>query len=161
CNFAERVGLRPQGSNPCRHVAPYPEPKRRRFLDSEELARLGAALDRMERTGAGPCDRQAVAAIRLLLLTGARAGEILSLRWEHVDDERGVLRLPDSKTGAKEIQLGPAARAVLANLRARAGSPAQNPQNPHYVIEGRTPGAPLIGLHRIWKRLLRDAAIPE
>src|SRR5690606_33199824 len=78
CNFAERVGLRPVGTNPCRHVKPFPEEKRRRFLSSEELARLGDALDHLEREGTGPCDRQAAAAIRLLLLTGARAGEILS-----------------------------------------------------------------------------------
>ena len=154
CNFAERVGLRPVGTNPCRHVKPFPEEKRRRFLSSEELARLGDALDHLEREGTGPCDRQAVAAIRLLLLTGARAGEILSLRWEYVDLERGVLRLPTSKTGAKEIQLGPAARAVLTGLREQAEAEG-------YVIPGRVAGEPLKGLHRIWKRLLRSAAVDE
>lgn len=167
CNFAERVGLRPQGSNPTKHVKPFPEERRRRFLSGEELARLGDALDRMEREGTGPCDRQAVTAIRLLLLTGARAGEILGLRWEHVDAERGVLRLPDSKTGAKEILLGPEARALLAELREESDPPPQNPQNPQnrraegYVIPGRVEGEPLVGLHRIWKRLLRAAAIDE
>lgn len=165
-NFAERVGLRPQGTNPTRHVSPFAETKRRRFLDAEELARLGDALDRMEREGAGPCDRQAVAAIRLLLLTGARAGEVLALRWEHVDAERGVLRLPTSKTGAKEVVLGPAARAVLADL-ARGEHPApQNPRNPQnppsgYVIPGRVPGRPLVGLHKVWKRLLRSGGIDD
>ena len=154
CNFAERVGLRPVGTNPCRHVKPFPEEKRRRFLSSEELARLGDALDHLEREGTGPCDRQAAAAIRLLLLTGARAGEILSLRWEYVDLERGVLRLPTSKTGAKEIQLGPAARAVLTGLREQAEAEG-------YVIPGRVAGEPLKGLHRIWKRLLRSAAVDE
>src|SRR5690606_7939875 len=99
-HFAERAGLRPPSSNPCRAVEPFPERRRRRFLDGEELARVGRALEEMERIRFGPCDVQAVAAIRLLLLTGARAGEILGARWEHVDWERGVLRLPDSKTGA-------------------------------------------------------------
>jgi len=154
CNFAERVGLRPVGTNPCRYVKPYAEEKRRRFLNGEEQARLGDALDRMEREGTGPCDRQAAAAIRLLLFTGARAGEILSLRWEHVDAERGVLRLPTSKTGPKEIQLGPKARTVLAELREEAEAEG-------YVIPGRAPGEPLVGLHRIWKRCLRAAAIDE
>lgn len=47
----------------------------------------------------------ATAAIRLLILTGCRLGEILSLQWRHVDSERGLLLLPDSKTGAKTIIL--------------------------------------------------------
>jgi integrase len=148
-NFAERVGLRRQGTNPCRHVTPYPEERRRRFLSGEEMARLGDALARMERENAGPCDQQAVAALRLLLLTGARAGEILALEWEQVDEARGVLRLPRSKTGAKEISLGPAARAILADL----------PRDDVYVIPGAIRGRPLIGLHRIWKRVLRRAGI--
>ncbi len=151
CHFAERVGLRPVGSNPCQHVTPYPEERRRRFLSAEELARLGGGLDRMERENAGPCDRQAVAALRLLLLTGARAGEILALQWDHVDDANGVLRLPTSKTGQKTVTLGPAARAILADL----------PRDDVYVIPGAIRGRPLIGMHRIWKRVLRLARIDQ
>lgn len=152
CNHAERVGLRPQGSNPARWVTPYREQRRRRFLDAEELARLGRTLDAVDNEGIGPCDRSAVAAIRLLLTTGARLGEILSLEWPHVDLEGGALRLPDSKTGAKEIAVGKSARAILEAL----------PQTSRYVIAGRDAAAPLVGLRRIWLRILRRAEIdPE
>jgi integrase len=61
-------------------------------------------------------DPFAVAAIRLLVLTGARLREILHARWENVDFERGIIHLPDSKTGKKPIYLSAAAHAVLANL---------------------------------------------
>jgi integrase len=87
-----------------------------------------------------------------LLTTGARLGEILSLEWPHVDLEGGALRLPDSKTGAKEIAIGKSARAILEAL----------PRTSRYVIAGRDADAPLVGLRRIWLRILRRAEIdPE
>ena len=80
-NLAEVWGWRPDGSNPCRHVTKYKERKRKRYLSQQELARLGEALAKAEN---GELDRPistyAVALIRLLILTGARRGEILSLR---------------------------------------------------------------------------------
>jgi integrase len=81
-------------------------------------------------------------AIRLLLLTGARRNEILTLRWEHVDLESGLLKLPDSKTGPKSVPLGPAAVALLAALPRVEGNP--------YVVPGRQPGDRFKGLHRPW-----------
>ena len=90
--------MRPEGVNPCKHVKKYAEHKRERFLSDDEYRRLGAALRDAEREGfASPA---AIAAIRLLMLTGCRSGEILSLRWEYVDLAVGELRLPDSKTGS-------------------------------------------------------------
>jgi integrase len=77
-NLAERWGLRPDHTNPCRHVERYAERKMERFLSTEELARLGAALAAAERDGTEMPG--AVAAVRLLAFTGARAGEILGLR---------------------------------------------------------------------------------
>jgi integrase len=67
-------------------------------------------------------DPYAVAAIRLLLLTGARLREILTLRWDFIDSERGLIFLPTSKTGRKTIVLNTAALALIDGLRARAGS---------------------------------------
>jgi integrase len=102
-NLAEEWGLRPDGSNPCKHVKKYQEDKRERYLTKEELRRLGGALADAER---GRTESPfAMAAIGLLILTGARLMEILRLRWEHVDLANGVPRLPDSKTGAKLIHL--------------------------------------------------------
>ena len=96
-NLAEMWGLRPDGSNPCLHVKRFKEEKRERFLSAEEFQRLGTVLDEILADGSET--RSAVAAIRLLMLTGCRLSEIQKLRWEHVDLETGELRLPDSKTG--------------------------------------------------------------
>jgi len=125
-NWAERVGERPDGSNPCRHVERFPQRPRERFLSADELARLGDALREGETIGMphevdeskhkanhAPqaenrrvnLDPLAVAAIRLLILTGARLREILHANWENVDFERGVIFLPDSKTGKKTLYL--------------------------------------------------------
>ncbi len=86
-NLAEVWGLRPDGSNPCRHVRKYREVKHERYLSAKELARLGTALDRAMRRqpdGKGkyveaPESPYVVAAFKLLILTGCRLGEIQSL----------------------------------------------------------------------------------
>ena len=96
-NLAELWGIRPDGSNPCLHVKRYKEEKRERFLSQDEFARLGTVLDEIEHDGSET--RSAVAAIRLLMLTGCRRTEIRTLRWEHVDLDAGELHLPDTKTG--------------------------------------------------------------
>ncbi len=82
-----------------------------------ELARLGDAL------AAYDGSPYAVAAVKLLVFTGARLGEVLGLKWEWIDFERGEARLPDSKTGAKTLHLPPPALAVLAELPRLDGNP--------------------------------------
>jgi integrase len=147
-NLAERWGLRPQGSNPCRWVDRYPEKHRERFLSAAEIARLGAVLDEEEAT-----EPFVVLAIRLLLLTGARRSEVLTLRWSNVDFERGALRLPDSKTGAKAIPLGPPVLALLSAAPRLEGNP--------YVIPGRRAGGRLVGLFRPWDRIRERAGLGD
>jgi integrase len=149
--MAEKWGLRPEGSNPCRHVDRYPERKRERFLSTDELARLGAVLADAEAKGAAP--PQAVACVRLLLLTGARLGEILTLQWPHVDFDRACLRLPDSKTGAKVVHLNAPALALLADLTRLEGSP--------YVIFGEREGRPFGGIQKAWQRLRARAGLED
>ena len=112
-NLAEKWGLRADGTNPTRHIEKYPERKRERFLSDAELTRLGAELASSERAGVHP---SVIVAIRLLIFTGCRRDEILKLQWDYVDFERGCLRLPDSKTGAKLVPLGAPALELLERL---------------------------------------------
>ena len=150
-NLAERWDLRPGGSNPCRHVDRYPERKLERFLSPAELARLGGVLAEAERGRTGL--PSVIAAIRLLLFTGARLSEILTLRWEYVEMEGECLRLPHSKTGAKIIYLPPAALEVLAGLERRENNP--------YVIAGAKRAAHLVNLEKPWRRIRAKAGLDD
>ena len=143
-NWAEREAIRPQFSNPCRHVEKFKEEKRERMLSPEELGRLGDAI-----SACNDKSPYVVAAIKLLAFTGARLNEILTLRWEYVDLVKGEARLPDSKSGAKTIHLPPPAMAVLADLPRTEG-------NPH-VIVGQKSGGHLVNLGKPW-RAIRSAS---
>jgi integrase len=105
--------------NPTKGVEPFRGRKKERFLTEAEVGLLGEALVEMEHDGLLPW--VATAAIKLLLLSGARRGEILGLRWEEVDLERGCLRLGDSKTGAKVIRLAASALSLLMALSRSSG----------------------------------------
>lgn len=175
-NWAERRGYRPEHSNPCRLIPKYKEQARERFLSIAELATLGDVLRQAETIWhtwqakqmrarlAGQRISQAehplllvppmaVAAIRLLLLTGARLNEILTLQWEHVDLPNQMLRLPDSKTGAKTILLNAPAKALLEKLDHVEGNP--------YVIAGNLAGKHLVGLQKIWERVRTAANLQD
>ncbi len=149
--WAEKVGERPVGSNPARGIDHYPEKARERYLTGEELQRLGEALARAETEGL--VDWRFIALARLLLFSGARLSEILGLTWPQVDTTSGVVRLADSKTGAKNLFLPAPALAVLAALPRLA-------DNPH-VLPGDRPGAPLVGVQRPWQRIRRLAGLPD
>ena len=107
---AERMGLRPRDSNPCRGIRRYHRSGRERFLTDPEIRRLSERLRAHE--GRRPLQ---VAGIRLLLLTGCRKGEILSLRWSDYRD--GHLFLRDSKTGPRTVWLSQPARDILDRLK--------------------------------------------
>ncbi len=146
-NVAELWGLRPQGSNPCRHIERYTEKARDRFLSDEELGRLGAVLEEAEQTRTHQAG--VIAAIKLLALTGCRLSEILGLEWSHVDLTAGVLRLPDAKAGARLVPLGDAAVALLSSVD-RTGK---------FVVLGDKTGQPIPAptVEDGWRRL-RDKA---
>ena len=148
-NLAELWGLRPDGSNPCLHVKRYKEEKRERFLSSEEFTRLGQVLDEILQDGSET--RSAVAAIRLLMLTGCRLMEIQKLRWEDVDLEVSELHLPDAKTGGRIVPLAPSAIRLLASL-------PRDEDNP-WVIAGRKPGSHLTDLQHPWRRIRERAGL--
>jgi integrase len=146
-SLAEQWGLRPDGTNPCRHVERYSEKRRERFLSAGELARLGDVL------AAYDGSPYYTAAIKLLIFTGARLGEILGLQWQWINFERGEARLPDSKTGAKTLHLPPPALAVLAELPRVAGN--------LHVIVGGMPGAALVNLEKPWRAIRKAARLED
>ena len=100
---AQDWGIVVEGTNPCRHVELYRQRKRERFLTEVEFERLGRVLD--EAVQSGGATPEAIAAIRLLILTGCRRGEILRLRWDEVDLQARELRLRDTKTGLHDVRL--------------------------------------------------------
>ena len=106
---AEEWGLRERNTNPCLGIAKNPRKQVARFLDADELARLGRALDAHKARWP-----EAVAAIRLLALTGCRRSEVLNLCWRDIGED--ALNLRDSKTGPRTVPLGAAARALIAAL---------------------------------------------
>lgn len=155
-NLAELWGLRPDGTNPRRHIKKYPEKKRERYFSAGELQTIGRVLKEMEREHIEL--PSAIAAVRLLLFTGCRLNEIMTLQWDHVDIPARALRLPDSKSGAKTVHLGQAAIDILSNIERLDDNP--------YVIAGRNPGAHLTDLQPFWQRVrgragLKDARIHD
>jgi len=149
--LAEMWGLRPDGSNPRKHIRKYPEEKRERFLSAAELRRIGEVLREME----SECVEfsSAILAARLLILTGCRLGEIMTLKWEYVDFDERVLRLPDSKTGKKIVHLGAPAVEYLHEAQRTDGNP--------WVITGTLPGKPLSDLQPFWQRARARAGLKD
>ena len=157
-----------EGFNPTRGITLFAERARERFLSMNELQRLGQSL-RLAETDGLPWDPERIkagskhlakadqqyvvfspyvtAAIRLLLFTGCRMREILHLRWVDVDFERGMLFLPDSKTGKRAVVLNSSAINVLYGLE-RIGE---------FVILGDDPVRPRADLNRPWRRIRRHA----
>lgn len=158
-------------NNPCAGVKVYKDGSKERFLSQDELDSLAKTLEQAETIGLPwtlrtdaktkhrPKDenmREVISphvtgAIRLLVLTGCRLREILHLRWSEVDLERGLLNLPDSKTGRKTVYLSNAAIELLENLP-RAGT---------FVVAGDNPNRPRADLKRPWKRISEHAGIAD
>lgn len=106
---AELYGYRPEGTNPCKGISRYKRQKMERFLNADEMARLGVSLKSIELRY--PTE---IKLIRLLILTGARKSELLTLKWDDYRD--GHIFLRDSKTGEKSIFLSAPSRRILAAL---------------------------------------------
>lgn len=143
--YAEQLGHRRRGSNPCKGMPRFKTKVHERYLSSAEYRRLARTLDEAE----ADCPL-VVAAIRLLIYTGARSGEITALRWEYVQPPR--LALPDSKTGPKTIYLNAPAMAVLEGLPARpTGYVFASPARPEQPLR----------IDNHWTKLRRLAALPD
>jgi integrase len=116
---------------------------------TREIDGIGAEVKATGQSASAP----AIAAIRLLIFTGARLSEIMTAEWSWVDLERGTLRLPDSKTGAKTIHLNAAARAVLAGIKRIEGNP--------YVITGHKHGTHAVNLEKPWQAVRKAAGLED
>jgi integrase len=170
--FAAREELVPAAFNPTRGIEAFREQARERFLTTDELERLGSAIREAEsvgiewspgkgdskskhapkrpenrRTVIGP---HAAAALRLLIFTGARLREVLHLRWQEVDLQRGLIFLPDSKTGAKPLVLNAPALRVLAEVPRTESD---------FVIAGEDPSRPRSDLKRPWALVSKRAGL--
>lgn len=163
---AERWEWRPQGTNPAVHIDRYPEEKRGEkrevMLNPKQMATLLAAIDeeekkRPKRAGAKKkrrTDPFSCGAIRMVFWTGWRIGEVLRLRWENVDLERGVAKLLRTKTAREEYRQIPVeALELLEGLPRLAGSP--------WVFPGRDPKKHLTTVRRPWARIRKRAGLHE
>jgi integrase len=170
-SFAQQRGIVPDGFNPATRIQKFPERRRERFLTPDELGRIGSALREADTDGipwlidetkpnAKHIPKQAksqrtkfgpfvTAAVRLLLFTGCRLGEILTLKWDYFDAERGLLFLPDTKTGRRAVVLNAPALEVLASL----------PRVGPYVIPAGDPKRPRHDLKRLWTAVCRRAEL--
>jgi integrase len=166
--YAVETGERPDTPNPCRSVKQYQQYQREQSCSIEDLGRLGTAILEAETVGIPwhpdpstkvkhapkegnrrvTIDSYSAAALRLLLFTGARVGEILRLKWESVDLEQGILFLPDRRGGKKFIVLNAPALAVLTGL----------PRGGPYVIGGQL-ARPRTALKMPWALVRRRAAL--
>ncbi|MFD1253486.1 Putative prophage CPS-53 integrase [Devosia equisanguinis] len=150
--FTFAIGQGLISDNPVRGVERYPDRKNERFLTLEEIAALGVTLDRAEAEGV---NKTALAIIRLLLLTGARRGEIEKLRWSEVDLPGRRLKLLDSKTGQKNIPLSSVAVDYLTR-RKLSVEPAAT-----FVFPASSGGSYFTGTPRIWSVLRMSAGMPD
>ncbi len=166
--WGARNGYLPDGLNPASGVDLNKEQGRERFLTSGEMQQIGDAMREAETVGlsvAASNSKHApkyqrvkmhpsvTGAVRLIMLTGCRLREVLHLRWQDVDIERGFLFLPDSKTGRKTVVLSAAAIDVLSTL----------PRVGIYVIAGESAGQPdekpRADLKRPWTALCKHAGL--
>ncbi len=137
--------------NPAIGVKRFAEGSRERFLTAKELKRLGKTLTKVQKEDSELPG--VVTAIRLLTLTGARKSEIVTAKWEYLDAQLGQLRLPDSKTGAKPIRLGPPALELLQDTPRVAKNP--------YICPGTKEGRPIGGLQKAWERIRNKAKLQD
>lgn len=155
--WCEKNGYRDRGSNPVAGLERYEEQKRKAFMGREELEALGNAFRVMETQGytdpetgkVTTFDPTIAAALKVMLFTGARCMEILTLKWAYIDPDRGIANLPDSKTGAKALHLPPPALAVLASL----------PRINECCFPGRRGTGHIVNVKDTWRRLLDTARL--
>lgn len=135
-NFAI-APLRWTKDNPCKGVKRFKEDKRKRYMKGDEPQRIATLLDK-EKANAPA----SVAFIYLLILTGARSSEIAAAKWEWLDGN--VLRMPDSKTGYRQVYLPEPAMEVIRALPVTKGT----------ITGIKSP-------RKLWERVREKAGCPD
>lgn len=193
-NWALEESLYKDLINPCANVKKYGKKQgvksRERYLTAEEISRLSKVFRRMENGKAlvmfdmnkqafdenKALKRQynpdtgiyAVAALMLMFLTGCRKDEILTLKWEYIDIDNKMIRLPDSKTGSKVVFFDEHALGILNRLKAFEAEKAEQSKdiqkairaNP-YVIKGKHYESRLIGIQKVWEGIRESIGIND
>jgi integrase len=155
--FARAVEWEWRSDNPCTEVARYDEEKRERFLTPDELGRLLAAI------AAYPVKRSANA-IRLLLLTGARRGEVLRATWDQFDLEAGIWTKPSSHTKQKKrhrVPLSAPAQLLLNEMRRDSHKASERGKASPFVFPGASADEPLADIKKAWAAICGKAGLAE
>ena len=148
-NLAEEWEYRDANTNPTQHIRKYKETPRERFLTQDEMTTLERTLsDAEDNYLVSP---SVIHALRVLLMTGARLQEVLTMKWEYVDFENGKIHLPDSKSGKKTIWLSDRAKDYIDAIPHKRGNP--------YVFPGQRKGSRLINIQKPWRKLRAIAGL--
>jgi len=145
-----------RSDNPTQGVERNNEERRYRYLSGDELCRLTDAL-------ATHSSQSAANAIRLLLLTGARRGEVLSATWDQFDLEIGTWTKPSSHTKQKRehrVPLSAPVRQLLAEMREAANNRHahwQPPEASPYLFPARSGDGSMADLKSSWTAICRTA----
>ena len=146
-DWCEKTGYRDRGTNPVRGLEKYREEKRLKFMESSELEAIGEGIAKLEKQDA--IDPTIAAALKVMLLTGARCSEILTLKWEYFNESKEKALLPNSKTGAKVLPIPPTAWEVISAL----------PRVNEYCFPGRWGRGHIINVKDTWKRICKAGGI--
>ena len=157
--FSLAVKWRMRSDNPAKGVERNPEQRRQRYLTAEELQRLSVALSKRSRVSSAN-------AVRLLLLTGARRGEVLSATWEQFDLGNGIWTKPSSHTKQKKehrVPISAPARQLLATMltAAKAAAKKRDAALDPRVFPGQGTGRPQADLKHFWAGVCKDAEIVD
>ena len=150
--LSELWGFRQKNSNPCRGIQKYPENKKERFLNIEELKKLEDILEDEENLQLKSL--YVLGAIRMIMYTGCRMNEILTLRWKDVYLEERYIHLVDSKTGERFVPLNTSAKKVLDRMEKKAG-------NPYIFCGGREGNHHVVNIEKAWQKIRNKANLND
>lgn len=150
--LSELWGYRPKNSNPCRGIRKYPERKKERFLNSIELKKLESILEAEEVLQSK--SPYVLGAIKMLMYTGCRMSEILTLKWEAVHLSESYINLKDSKTGERVVPLNEPAKEVLEKLK-------KHDENPYVFCSGKHKDGHLVNIEKAWQKIRKKADLSD